>query len=104
MQTSPEKLSRKFRAAVLVGDHLRTGELAAEYISAFEQAWLLLPESERAVSPLPQQALELLAWAREMAIVQRALDAEQLAVVEKAIRYQPAGLPEPRSRAIQVRI
>jgi hypothetical protein len=101
---APNELSRELRSAVLTGDHVRIGELAAGYITAVEQAWLALPQGDRARSPLAQQAKELLSWARDMAIIQRALNGEQLGIVENAIRYQSAGLPGSRSRGVQVRI
>ena len=99
-----DKISRELRSAVLAGDQVRTGELAAEYVTAFERVWLSLTQSERAVSSLPQQVRELMAWIREVTIIQRSLNAQQLAIVENAIRYQPAGPLQSRSRAVQVRI
>lgn len=66
--------------------------------------WESLPEPERAASPVPKQARELLSWARDVTIVQRALTIEQLSILEKACRYQPAGWLESRSRAIEVRV
>ncbi len=103
MQTI-HKISRELRSAVLAADQVRIGQLAAQYISAFEHVWLSLPQSEREVSQLPQQVRELMAWAREMTIIQRSLNALQLTIVEKAIRYQPAGSLESRCPAVQVRI
>ena len=99
-----DKLSQQFRSAVLAGDHLGAERLALQYVEALREMWESLPEAERASSLVPKKALELLAWARDVAIVQRALTYEQLAILEKACRYQPSGWLESRSRAIEVRI
>jgi hypothetical protein len=97
-----DKLSQQFRSAVLAGDHFGAEQLALQYIEALREMWESLPERERAVSLVPKQARELLAWARDVTTVQRALTQEQLAILEKACRYQPPGWQEPRSRAIDV--
>jgi hypothetical protein len=99
-----DKLSQQFRSAVLAGDHPGAERLALQYVEALREMWESLPEAERASSLVPKRALELLAWARDVSIVQRALTHEQLAILEKACRYQPSGWLESRSRAIEVRI
>jgi hypothetical protein len=97
-----DKLSHQFRAAVLAGDHLGAERLASQYVEALREMWEYLPERERATSLVPKQAWELLAWARDVTIAQRAIAHEQLAILEKACRYQPAGGLEPRPPAIEV--
>ena len=99
-----DKLSQQFRSAVLAGDHLGAEQLALQYIEALREMWASLPPRERGASLVPKQAQELLTWARDVTIVQRALTQEQLAILEKACRYQPSGLLEPRSRGFEVRI
>ena len=93
-----DKVAREFRSAVLAADHERAAELAAEYRSSVAELWQSLPESSRAKSTLPEQANELLNWARGMTIVQRAMLAEQLAVLEKSNRYRWERAVEHRSR------
>jgi len=102
MPEQPDRIASELRSAVLAGDHLRAERLVPEYARALQAFWDRLPESERAASPVPSQARELLAWAREMTLVQRALVAEHLAIVEKASRYRTPGA-ESNSSAIEVR-
>ena len=97
-----DKLSLQFRSAVLAGDHPGAEQLALQYIEALRKMWESLPERDRAVSLIPNQASELLGWARDVTTIQRALTQEQLAILEKACRYQPHGSLEPRSRAIEL--
>jgi hypothetical protein len=96
-----DKIAREFRAAVLAGDHVLAERLAVEYRTALAEAWRDLPESVRAASPLPALAHEMLTWARGMTIVQRAVLAEQLAVLDKSIRYASDRASSSRS-TIQV--
>lgn len=86
---------------MLAGDHVLAERLATEYREALAEAWQGLPQSVRAASPLPAQAHEALTWARGMTIVQRALLAEQLAVLDKSIRYASDRAPS-RQSTIQV--
>jgi len=96
-----DKIARDLRAAVLAADHPMAERFATEYREALAEAWHTLPDSARAGSSLPRQATELLTWARGMTIVQRAMLAEQLAVLDKAIRYASDRTPDNRS-TIQV--
>ena len=82
-----DKIAREFRAAVLAADHVQAQRLASEYTKTLAGFWQVLPEAERATSTLATQANELLTWARGMTIVQRAILGEQLAVLEKSMRY-----------------
>ena len=75
---------------MLAGDHSQAERLVQDYTEALRELWLALPESERAASAVPEQARELLEWAREMTLVQRALAAQHLAIVETASRYESA--------------
>jgi hypothetical protein len=102
MRAPPDKLSKKFRSAVLAGDHLGAEQLVLQYVEALREMWESLPERERAASLVPKHARELLAWARDVTIIQRALTHEQLAILDKTCRYQPPGWQEPRPRAIEV--
>jgi hypothetical protein len=95
MSPALDSLSLELRSVVLGGDHVLAGRLVAEYATAVREFWESLPESERAASIVPTQARELLTWARGMAVVQRAMAAEHLAIVRKAGRYEP--LREPGS-------
>ncbi len=99
-----DNLSQQFRAAVLAGDHFGAEQLALQYVEALRELWESLSERERAASLVPKQARELLGWARDVTTVQRALTQEQLAILEKAGRYQTAVGQESRSAAIEVRI
>jgi hypothetical protein len=99
MPQQSDKLARELRAAVLAENHEKAELLAAQYTDAVHQQWMLLPAGERAASPLPKQSLELLTWVREMTIMQQALAAQHLAVVEKASRYQTARALYLRSAA-----
>jgi hypothetical protein len=97
MPAALDKISRELRAAVLAADHASAERLAGEYRAAVEEAWRELPEPERAGSNLPRQANETLTWARGMTIVQRAMLAEQLAVLEKSRRYAADRATQRRS-------
>jgi hypothetical protein len=101
MRQALDKIAREFRSAVLAADHVWAERLASEYREALAEAWQNLPASVRAASPLPAQANEMLTWARGMTIVQRAMLAEQLAVLDKSIRYASDRAPSGRS-TIQV--
>lgn len=103
MSQALHSISRELRFALLGGDHVLANRLVPEYADALRELWESMPESERAVSSIPSQAKELLTWARDMTVVRRAMDAEQLAVVQKASRYsaaRSAGSPRP---AVQFR-
>jgi hypothetical protein len=58
-----------------------------------------MPEAERTSSGIPKQARELLAWARDMAIMQHALARTHLSAIEKAHRYLTARANYLRSSA-----
>jgi hypothetical protein len=96
-----DKVARDLREAILAADHSSAERLVTEYRAALMEAWQDLSISARADSQLPQKANELLTWARGMTIVQRALLAEQLAALDKAIRYTSDRAPGRRS-TIQV--
>jgi hypothetical protein len=95
MAQSLDKVSREFRTAVLGGDHVLARQLAPEYTGALGQLWESLPESERVA------ARELLVWAQQMTVVQRAVAAAQLAVIEKASQYNVHRAVEARGPAVQ---
>jgi hypothetical protein len=80
--------SRQLRAAVIAGDHSGAERAAASYVEALRKHWESLSEQERAKSTVPARARELLAWAREMTIIQRTLTRDQLTVLQKASRYE----------------
>lgn len=98
-----DKLAGELRAAILGGDHALANRIAQEYSEAVSRHWETLPPSDRAVSPLPQLARELLTWARGMTIVQRAIAADQLALVQRTKRFQQERLGRVRTSSIQVR-
>jgi len=89
MSQALDSLAEQLRSAVLAADHAAAERLVSKYVETVRQVWEALPESERASSPLPNTAVECLNWARGMTIVQRAITAEQLAILDKTIRYQP---------------
>ncbi|HUA20623.1 MAG TPA: hypothetical protein VMB25_17870 [Bryobacteraceae bacterium] len=97
-----DSIASELRAAVLAGDHARARRLVQDYAEALQELWRALPEAERAGSPIPSQARELLGWARDMTLVQRALAARHLAIVETASRYESSPGTRDRSTAIQV--
>jgi hypothetical protein len=92
-----DKLARDLRAAVLGSDHEKATRLTVEYSEALGQHWTLLSSEERALSALPKQSSELLNWAREMTLMQHAMAAGHLALVEKASRQLSA-----RARYLQL--
>jgi hypothetical protein len=100
MPQPSDDIARTLRAAVLANDHEKASRLTVEYTAALREYWMPLSARERAASPLPKQSLELLAWAREMTIMQQALAAQHLAAVEKASRYQAARALYLRSAAL----
>jgi hypothetical protein len=91
-----DKIARQLRSAILAADHVAAERVANEYALAVKEAWESLSASERARSTLPAQANELFTWARGMTIVQRAMLAEQLAVLQKSMRYGWDGSARPR--------
>ncbi len=90
MSGSLERAAREVRAAVIAADHARAEGAVHRYVEAVRQNWKALPEPERAVSAIPARACELLAWARQMTLIQRNLTADQHRVVQKASRYHHA--------------
>ena len=87
MSDSLERASRELRAAVIAADHSAAERAASRYVEALQRFWESLPEQERAVSPVPATARELLGWAREMTLIQRNMAADQFTVLQKASRY-----------------
>ena len=87
---SLERASLELRAAVIAADHVRAERAVSHYVEAVRQVWEVLPEQERVASQIPGRTRELLAWAREMALIQRNLAADQYAVLQKARRYHGA--------------
>jgi len=100
LSDSLEHASRELRAAVIAADHSGAELALSRYIETLRQVWEALPEQERGGSALPARVGELLAWTREMTIIQRALMADQLRVLEKASRYHR---PASWSGGLQVR-
>jgi hypothetical protein len=98
-----DKIAHNLRAAVLAGDHAKARGVSAEYVEALRRHWMRLAPSERAGSELPKLSLELLAWAREMTIVQRAMAGEQLRIAAEAGRYQMARARYLQSAALGAR-
>jgi hypothetical protein len=90
MPPPPDDLARELRAAVLASDHEKAARLTVEYTAALADYWKTLSARERAASPLPEQSLQLLTWAREMTIVHGAMAGEHLKLIAKARRYQTA--------------
>jgi hypothetical protein len=90
MPQPPDNLSRALRAAVLASDHEKAERLTVEYTEALRQYWTALSPEERAASSIPKQALELLNWVREMTLMQQAMSAEHLSMVERASRHLAA--------------
>ena len=86
--TAADDRARSLREAVVAGDYAAAEEAADGYFKALETLWQSLTEAERAVSPIPVKALELLNWAREMTIIQRSFAANQLFALQKASRYE----------------
>lgn len=95
-----DNLARELRGAVLANDHEKAARLSTEYTEALREHWMLLSRQERAASTLPKQSIELLNWVREMTIMQQALAARHLTVVEQASRYQIARSRYLRSAAL----
>jgi hypothetical protein len=93
MSQALHKISVELRSALSGGDHVLADRLVNEYTQAAREAWDSLSETERASSALPQQASELLTWAREMTVVRRAMAGLQLAVVQKAAHYTSVNRP-----------
>ena len=85
-----EAASRELRAAVIAVDHVRAEASVHRYIDVVRQRWETLPQQERAVSAIPARARELLAWARQMTLIQRNLARDQYGVLQKAGRYHGA--------------
>jgi hypothetical protein len=82
-----EGASRELRAAVIAHDHARADRAVSRFGEVVRDYWESLPERERAISSLPARTRELLAWAREMTLIQRNLAADQFAALQKARNY-----------------
>jgi hypothetical protein len=85
-----EQAARELRAAVMAVDHARAEGAVHRYVEAVRRSWEALPDQERAVSAIPARACELLAWARQMTLIQRNLATDQHRVLQKASRYHSA--------------
>src|SRR6202166_680255 len=85
-----EQASRELRAAVLAVDHARAEGAVHRYVEAVRLSWEALPDQERAMSAIPARACELLAWARQMTLIQRNLATDQHRVLKKPSRYHSA--------------
>ena len=85
-----DNLARQLRAAMLASDHEKAARLTVAYTQSLRQYGTLLSPEDRSASGLPQQSLELLKWVREMTLVQQAMAAGQLAMVERASRQLAA--------------
>lgn len=96
MPQPPDNIARELREAALTNDYENAQRLTNEYASAVRQHWALLSPGERAASNLPKHSLDLLSWVRSVTLTQQAIDAQHLALFEKAARYRTA-----RARYIQ---
>ena len=90
LKVALEQSARELRAAVIALDHARAKGAVHRYVEAVRKSWESLPDQERASSSIPARACELLAWARQMTLIQRNLPADQYGVVQKASRYHSA--------------
>ncbi|MGP0075351.1 MAG: hypothetical protein ACLPWF_25845 [Bryobacteraceae bacterium] len=98
-----DNLARELRAAVLAVDHEKAARLSAEYSAALREHWMTLSPDECAASLLPKQSLELLNWVRDMTLMQQAMAAQHLRVIEKAMRYRAARALYLQSDALNTR-
>jgi hypothetical protein len=98
-----DDLARELRAAVLASDHEKAERWTLEYAAALGRHWRSLSTRERAASSLPKQSLELLTWAREMTLMQHAIAAEHLSMVERAGRRLTARSLYLQSAALEAR-
>lgn len=101
MPAPSDNLARELRAAVLANNHEKAELLSAQYTAAVHEHWLALSRRERAASSLPKLSIELLTWVREMTLMQQAMAAQQLAVLERASRYETARSHYLRSAALE---
>lgn len=99
--SAQNELARELRAAVLGGDHEKAARLAEQYTAALSRRWSTMSEAERATSGIPKQSVELLTWAREMAIMQHAIAGQHLSAIQKANRYLTARANYLRSAALE---
>ena len=99
MATSPDsetrvpgltERERELKAAVIAADHAQAERAVTDYVEELQRHWESLSETDRADSKVPKRSQELLAWAREMALIQRNLAADQHAALQKARRYHGA--------------
>lgn len=99
-----DKIANEFRAAILAADHVEAARLAADYVEAVRLLWAGMTPDERTASHLPVQTRELLAWARDMTINQRAFTAQQLEFVEIASSYRGCVPAKVQPRAVDVHV
>jgi hypothetical protein len=102
MQPTLDKLAHELRSAVLAGKHVEAERFTEAYVDALRAHWSGLDREDRAASPLPKLALELLEWAREMTILQRALAGEHVRALDKILRYRTARAMYHESAALEV--
>jgi hypothetical protein len=81
---SLDELARRFRSAIVAGDHESALRWSTGYVAALQSVWENLPADKR------QQARDLMEWARQATMIHRTMAAEQLAVIRNASRYHPA--------------
>jgi hypothetical protein len=103
MLPTPDRLAHDLRAAVLAVDHEKASRLSAEYSAALRELWMTLSPEERVASSVPKQALELLNWVRDMTLIQQAMAAQHLRVIDKAMRYRTARALYLQSEALNTR-
>lgn len=87
-RSSVAEISADFRAAIIAGDHSRAQEIASFYVSALGTLWESLPVEQRISSDLPEQAGKLMRWGQQATMIQRNLASDQLASLQRAIRYR----------------
>jgi hypothetical protein len=64
-----KELTQELRDALNVRDLARAREALLAYRSEFDRVWSGMSEPERAQSSMPGEAVELLNWARTMALL-----------------------------------
>jgi hypothetical protein len=66
-----KELAAELRSALNVRDMVRGREVLLAYRSEFDRIWSEMSEFERQQSSMPREAIELLNWARTMALLAR---------------------------------
>ena len=90
-----EIIAKGLRAAVEAGCHQDAERCASEYCRAVEQEVRSLEPRDPRVERILREAMELLEWARRVALVEKASCAARLTALPERVPYAPPAVSRP---------